>query len=82
MYSILPCPYGWSLSASLYAILKPISDTSDEPASERLLNASAVIEIAPEMVPAMNFPVKRHIFKNMPTIPVRVPYLRLTLSSL
>ena len=41
IYSILPCPKGCSLSAGLLAIFTPTSPTMEEPASDRLLNASA-----------------------------------------
>ena len=56
------------------ASLNPIKVTKEEPASDRLLNASAVMEMELLMVPAMNFPANRHIFKNIPTIPVSIPY--------
>ena len=42
-YSILPCPNGCSISGLVPASLNPIRVTRDEPASDRLLNASAVI---------------------------------------
>ena len=42
-YSIRPCPKGCSLSEGAQAILKPTRVTTDEPASERLLKASATI---------------------------------------
>ena len=81
IYSILPCPNGWSVSGFLSAIIKPASDITDEPASERLLNASAIIEIAPLMLPAINFPIKRNTFNTIPVIPVKVPYFFLTVPS-
>lgn len=57
-YSILACPYGCSSSALCAAILKPAIVMIDEPASDRLLNASAVIEIAPLSIPAKSLPAR------------------------
>ena len=74
-YSILACPYGCSSSALCAAILKPAIVMIDEPASDRLLNASAVIEIAPLSIPAKSLPAKSMRFKNIPTIPHSMPYL-------
>lgn len=74
-YSILACPYGCSSSALCAAILKPAIVMIDEPASDRLLNASAVIEIAPLNIPAKSLPAKSMRFKNIPTIPHSIPYL-------
>ena len=74
-YSILACPYGCSSSALCAAILKPAIVMIDEPASDRLLNASAVIEIAPLNIPAKSLPAKSMRFKNIPTIPHSMPYL-------
>lgn len=62
-YSILACPYGCSSSALCAAILKPAIVMIDEPASDRLLNASAVIEIAPLSIPAKSLPAKSVRFK-------------------
>lgn len=62
-YSILACPYGCSSSALCAAILKPAIVMIDEPASDRLLNASAVIEIAPLNIPAKSLPAKSMRFK-------------------
>lgn len=45
MYSMRACPYGCSGSAGLPAILKPSRVITEEPASERLLTASAVMEM-------------------------------------
>ena len=44
-YSILPCPNGCPGSGFCPAMRNPVSVISEEPASERLLNASAVIAI-------------------------------------
>lgn len=73
-YSILACPYGCSSSALCAAILKPAIVMIDEPASDRLLNASAVTAIEWLIVPAKNLPQKSRIFKKIPTIPQRIPY--------
>ena len=72
-YSILACPYGCSSSALCAAILASV--IKEEPASDRLLNASAVIEIAPLNIPAKSLPAKSMRFKNIPTIPHSMPYL-------
>ena len=45
IYSILPCPNGCSLSAGFPAIFTPIRLMIEEPASYRLLYASAITEI-------------------------------------
>ena len=65
-YSIRPCPNGCPGSGFLDASLKPISDMIDEPASERLLNASAIIDIDALSTPARYLPANKHIFKNIP----------------
>ena len=80
-YSILPCPNGWSLSAGLPESLKPKWVITDEPASERLLNASAIIPIEDVNIPAKSFITKRHTFKNMPTNPPNIPYFLRTFLS-
>ena len=49
--------------------------------SDKLLNASAVIEIAPVMIPAKNFVANRKILQQIPTIPAIFPYAFLTLLS-
>ena len=41
----------------------------EDAASDKLLNASAVIEIAPVMIPAKNFVANRKILQQIPTIP-------------
>ena len=43
IYSIRPCPKGWSESGFCPAILKPASVMMEDAASDRLLNASAVM---------------------------------------
>ena len=53
----------------------------EEIASDKLLNASAVTEMADVMIPAVNLAAKRKRFKIIPTIPVSIPYFLLTFSS-
>jgi len=65
-YSILPCPKGCSGSGFLPANLKPIIEIIDEPASDRLLKASAVIAMEALNTPAMYLIIKRTRFKNIP----------------
>ena len=67
MYSILPCPNGCSLSGFMPANLNPIRVISDDPASDKLLNASAIIAIEPHRKPVRYFPAKRQRFKPIPT---------------
>ena len=50
----------------------------DEPASDRLLNESAIIEIEPLIIPAISFVANKNILKNIPIAPQRVPYAVLT----
>ena len=45
---------------------KPASVMTDEPASERLLNASAVTAMEPESTPARYFPAKSSTLRKMP----------------
>ena len=73
IYSILPWPNGWSWSAGFPAILKPIRVTMEEPASERLLKASATIEIAPVKRPARILIVNKSKLQHIPTAPANVP---------
>ena len=80
-YSIRPCPKGWCRSGFCPARRKPISVTTEEPASERLLKASAVMAMEPETVPAMNLPRNSRIFRQMPQRPLSVPYWRRTAGS-
>lgn len=65
-YSILPCPKGCSLSAGEPAILNPMNDITDEPASDKLLKASAVTDTAPESIPTKSLPINRQILSAMP----------------
>ena len=80
-YSILPWPNGWSLSAGFAAILKHNKVIIEDPASERLLNASAVAATDDDAIPTTNFPANNKRFNRMPTIPLIIPNLVLTLGS-
>ena len=46
----------------------------EEPASDRLLNASAVMAMEWLIIPATIFSTNRKKLKKMPTEPVRMPY--------
>ena len=78
MYSILPCPNGCSVSAGFPETLNPINVTIDEPASDRLLNASAATDTAPVIIPARNLSKNKIILHVIPTIPESMPYFCLT----
>ena len=60
-YSILPCPKGCLESAFIPPSLNPSIVTKEEAASDRLLNASAVIAIDWLIVPAINLPANSRI---------------------
>jgi hypothetical protein len=51
---------------------------TEEPASVRLLKASAITDIAPLRMLAVNFIKKRIILRIMPIVPHKVPYALLT----
>ena len=74
MYSMRPCPKGCWSSAGRPAILNPTTVTMDEPASERLLKASAVMAIEFESVPARNLNTNSTILQKIPTSPLSIPY--------
>ena len=65
-YSNRPCPKGCSLSTGLLARRKPIRVTTAEPASEMLLNASAIMATEPAKSPIVSLPAKSKIFKKIP----------------
>ena len=72
--------YGWcSESAGLDASLKPASVTIDEPASDKLLIASAIIDNDDVRNPAVSFVRNSTILHIIPTIPANIPYSSLTL---
>lgn len=57
-YSKRPWPNGCSLSAGLLAYLNPIKVTIAVKASNKLLKASAIIEMDKAMIPPNNFKEK------------------------
>ena len=67
-YSTLPWPNGW-----FDAILHPRKVTMHPPLSERLLNASEIIEIEPESTPIEYFNRKRKILHISPTTLLKAP---------
>ena len=73
-YSSRPWPKGWSLSGFCPASLNPSMDTTEEPASERLLKASAVTATEPLRTPARAFPANSRMLRQTPTVPQRRPY--------
>ena len=72
-YSIRACPKGCARSAGLAEMRKDTSEIICEPASERLLKASAVIEIAPASVPTVSLPAKSSRLTMTPTTLAMVP---------
>lgn len=73
IYSILPWPKGCSASAGLLAILNPIIVIIDEAASDKLLNASAIIAIDPANNPTNNLIRNSSVFIMIPTAPPKFP---------
>ena len=73
IYSILPCPNGWSASGFLPEILNPTIVTMEAAASERLLNASAITATDFEKMPAISLPENSRKLKHIPAIPHRTP---------
>jgi len=73
-YSKRPCPKGWWLSAGLLAGLKPSMLTMLLEASERLLTASATIEMDPTATPTMALPTQSRTLHTMHTMPANCPY--------
>jgi hypothetical protein len=78
MYSILACPNGCPLSAGFAEILKLIKEMTDDPASERLLSASAVIATEAASKPAKILIIANTKFVAIPTMLDIVPYCFLT----
>ena len=72
-YSSRPCPKGWPRSGAWAESLKPSRVTTEEPASERLLAASAVMAMDPVARPASSFPPNSSTFKAIPTQPHSTP---------
>ena len=77
IYSILPCPHGWSLSIFFCETLNPIMVTIDEPASVTLFNASEMIEMELANIPMTNFTADSRILTTIPVILESIPYLAL-----
>ena len=73
IYSILPCPNGCSASAGLSAILKPIIVTIEEAASDKLLNASAIIAILEATTPTVSLIANKIKLIIIPTTPPSTP---------
>ena len=59
--------------------MKPTRVIIEEAASERLLTASAVMEIAPVTIPVVSFAINKIMLQIIPTIPAKTPYERLTI---
>ena len=68
MYSMRPCPKGWSSSAFFPAIFEPTTEITELPASDRLLKPSAMIDTELMMMPREILNTKR---SRLHTIPVR-----------
>ena len=49
------------------------SEKTDDPASDRLFAASAVMAILPVTEPTMNFAAVSRMLHSIPTMPLRVP---------
>ncbi len=77
-YSILPCPKGCPELAFKPENLKPVKVIRDEPASERLLKASAVTAMEPLTMPARYFPANSRTLREIPTRLHKIPYVRRT----
>ena len=60
----------------------PIPEITEEPASDRLLKASAVMDTELLIVPAKNLPAKSSALSTIPTMLQRVPYAPRTFGSL
>ena len=73
IYSILACPNGCSRSAGFAEMRNEISEISCDPASDRLLIASARIATDPNSVPTANFPPNSRIFRTIPVMLTTVP---------
>ena len=73
-YSYLPCPKGCSLSGGLSASLKPSKVAIEEPASDQLFKASAIIDTEEVRIPANSLETNRRILQNIPTYPLTIPY--------
>ena len=72
-YSIRPWPKGCSLSGFLPANWNPTKVIREEPASDRLLKASAMIATEPDSIPARNLPANNSTLRQIPTMLQRMP---------
>jgi len=73
MYSNRPWPKGWSASGFMPENRKPTRVINEEPASDRLLKASAVMAMEPLKTPARYFPIKSSTFRPIPTMLHSIP---------
>ena len=73
MYSMRAWPKGCLRSAGLFAILKLTNEITEDPASDRLLTASATLDTLPVREPTANLPAKSRAFRQMPTAPATLP---------
>ena len=78
-YSMRACPKGCSRSAGLAEMRKEINEMICEPASDRLLMASARMETDPVSKPTANFAPNSSILSTTPTTLTMVPYARRTM---
>ena len=78
IYSILPCPHGWSASTFFCDILKPIIVTTDEPASETLFKPSDIIDIEFDITPIITLKIDKSTFTIIPVILESIAYFPLT----
>ena len=73
MYSARPWPNGCSVSFRLPESRKPASVITEDSASDRLLNASAVMAMEPVTAPANAFAPNSSALSAMPTAPQSTP---------
>ena len=73
-YSILPCPNGCPLSAGFAASLYPNMVIRQLAQSDKLLNASEMIAIECDNVPAIYFNKNKNTLQQMPITLLHVPY--------
>ena len=78
-YSILPCPYGCSLSGTLLASLVPIIVIIEENESVKLFTASKIIAIEFVKIPTINLKITRNILTIIPNILVFIIILFLSI---
>jgi hypothetical protein len=81
-YSILAWPKGWSWSAGLPEILKPIRVITEDAPSDRLFIPSAVTEMLLNNMPVTIFPALKRKFAIIPVTLAVMPYDSLTFWSL